>query len=109
MIHTNEKEGLVEAKYDILHHQSITCLDAYGIWSDKDPGTHGCENMVVKIILPEEKVADIEVNVIADSVRLISKRFYLDLPLPRPAVSDSVKAKWISDKDTLRLEIPIKR
>ncbi|KAK3606328.1 hypothetical protein CHS0354_041963 [Potamilus streckersoni] len=51
-----------QPEYDIVYKQAVTTEDIYLQMGNKTPTTASCEEMVVKIKLPDTKLADVELD-----------------------------------------------
>ena len=75
--------------------------------SGKHPGSN--DEIVVTISLPKTKSSDIDLNVTDDRVDCWTSDYALRLHLPKPVVSNQGSAQWITDKEQLRLTLPLKK
>merc|ERR1712154_369042 len=103
------RKWLQEAEYEEILTQRLTQTEAYGMWSDKHPGSASCDSLIVKIKLPGETLKNIDLEIEESSIKLLSTQFYLDLPLSYETESDQAKAKWDRAFSTLRVELPLKK
>ncbi|PVD34295.1 hypothetical protein C0Q70_05564 [Pomacea canaliculata] len=60
--------------YEIIYKQAVTSEDMFLQMGNKTPATASCEDMIVKIHLPETKMSDVELDV---------KEKFLDLRTPK--------------------------
>ena len=74
--------------------------------SGKHAGTE--DELVLTISLPNTKSADIDLNVTDERVDCWTSEFALRLHLPKPVVSSQGAALWVTDKEQLRLTLPLK-
>lgn len=75
--------------------------------SGKHPGSN--DELIVTINLPNTKSADIDLNVTDDRVDCWTSAYALRLHLPKPVDSNQGSAQWITDKEQLRLTLPLKK
>jgi len=95
--------------YDILYSQRVTSEDIFLQMGNKTPMTASCENMTIKIKLPETKMADVELDVKTKFLDCRTPRYKLGLHLPHPVDSKSGNAKWDGKNDTLIVTLKMSR
>ena len=74
--------------------------------SGKNPGS--IDELVLTIDLPNTKSTDIDLNVTDERVDCWTAAFALRLHLPKPVTSSDGSAQWVTDKEQLRLTLPLK-
>ncbi|KAL3878647.1 hypothetical protein ACJMK2_030978 [Sinanodonta woodiana] len=89
--------------------QAVTTEDIYLQMGNKTPTTASCEEMVVKIKLPDTKLADVELDVKNKFLDCRTPKYKLGLHLPHPVDHKSGKAEWDGKKDTLIVTLRIVR
>merc|ERR1719230_76000 len=94
-------------KYDILHRQKVGATDTYLNLQEMDPSSDQCQELLVKIWLPETQLKDISLDVLEDRVLLQAPKFRLNLPLPDKVKKDSGNAKWDKLAGLLSVSVPI--
>lgn len=62
--------------------------------------------MVVSISLPGEEGRTIDLKVLSDSLKLVSQKFKLEIPLPHPVDPKLGCAKW--DKEAEKLVVTLR-
>ena len=67
-------DGRQRPAYEILHGQHVGTEDVYLGMSEKTPSSLHCDRMVVKVRLPGERLADIDLDVTEQKVTLRSPR-----------------------------------
>lgn len=76
--------------------------------SGKTLATASCEDMILKIHLPEEDHRNIDLKVFKDNIKLVSPKFRLEIPLPHSVDPQRGNAQWNKDAEqlivTLRME-----
>ncbi|MGH0158012.1 UNVERIFIED_CONTAM: hypothetical protein FKN15_057687 [Acipenser sinensis] len=95
--------------YEILFKQKITTEDVFLGMSRKDPSSACCECMLIKIKLPDTKIADVFLDVKEKFLDLRSPKFKLGLHLPHPVDSKTGKACFISEAQTLEVTLTMQR
>eukprot|EP01138_Halocafeteria_seosinensis_P000175 gb/GECG01000181.1/.p1 GENE.gb/GECG01000181.1/~~gb/GECG01000181.1/.p1 ORF type:complete len:222 (+),score=44.79 gb/GECG01000181.1/:1-666(+) len=95
--------------YDILYKQAVTAEDMYLGISEKDPGSHSCELMVIKVKMPGDRMKDIDLDVTEQRIQVISPKYKLRTYLPDPVKHRDGKAKWDSKNSTLVVTVPVHR
>eukprot|EP00929_Paragymnodinium_shiwhaense_P113558 TRINITY_DN8183_c0_g1_i1.p1 TRINITY_DN8183_c0_g1~~TRINITY_DN8183_c0_g1_i1.p1 ORF type:complete len:201 (+),score=57.52 TRINITY_DN8183_c0_g1_i1:89-691(+) len=96
-----------EPKYDILRRQKLGAHDMYMNLQEVDPSSDHCNELLVKIWLPETELRDISLDVLEDRILLQAPKHRLNLPLPNKVKKDSGNAKWDKLKGLLSVVIPI--
>ncbi|XP_022079704.1 protein PIH1D3-like [Acanthaster planci] len=91
----------LQPEYDIIFKQAVTTEDMFLQMSNKTPSSVSCEDMVIKIILPNTKMADVDLDLKDKFLSCRTPKYKLGLHLPHPVDSKNGKAQWISDKETL--------
>ncbi|KAM5146068.1 dynein axonemal assembly factor 6 [Mantella aurantiaca] len=77
--------------------------------SRKDPSSACCEDMVIRIQLPDTKVSDVSLDVRKKYINLCSPKYKLGLHLPHAVNETSGKAKFLAETGTLELMLPMVR
>ncbi|XP_038056520.1 dynein assembly factor 6, axonemal-like isoform X2 [Patiria miniata] len=90
-----------QPEYDIIFKQAVTTEDMFLQMSNKTPSSVSCEDMVIKISLPDTKMADVDLDLKDKFLSCRTPNYKLGLHLPHPVDSKNGKAQWISDKQTL--------
>ncbi|NXQ81472.1 PIHD3 protein, partial [Nyctibius grandis] len=98
-----------QPEYQILFKQSVGTEDVFFGMSGKDPSTACCEDMVIKINLPETKYSDITLDIQDKVLDLRTPQKKLLLHLPYPVDSKNGKARFISEEETLEVTLRISR
>ncbi|KAK4469235.1 hypothetical protein MN116_006808 [Schistosoma mekongi] len=98
-----------QPKYEIVYQQAVTAEDIYLQLGRKNPTTACCEYMVVKVMLPDTRLSDINLNVKETFLDLRAPKYKLALHLPNPVEPDSSKAAWNNDKEMLEVTLRNKR
>ncbi|BFZ14850.1 hypothetical protein BsWGS_17889 [Bradybaena similaris] len=90
-----------QPEYDIVYSQAVGSEDVFLQMGNKTPMTSSCENIVVKIKLPETKVAEVELDIRPKFLDCRTPNFKLGLHLPHPVDEKSGKAQWDATRETL--------
>merc|ERR1712151_1116835 len=94
-------------KYEIMPRQRMGATDAYLNMEDMDPSSDRCQELLIKIWLPETQLKDISVDVMEDRILLQAPRHRLNLALPHKVKKDSGNAKWDKVAGLLSVVVPI--
>ncbi|XP_054025412.1 dynein axonemal assembly factor 6 [Dryobates pubescens] len=98
-----------QPEYEILFKQSVGTEDVFFGMSRKDPSTACCEDIVVKIKLPETKFADITLDIQDQVLDLRTPQKKLLLHLPYRVDSQNGKARFLSEEETLEVTLRVSR
>lgn len=93
----------------MLYKQAVSSEDMYLGMSGRDPSTHWCDDMVVRVKLPDHKLADCDLDVTASFLDLRTPTFRLGLHLQHPCDPDAGNAKFDGAKGTLTVTLKMKR
>eukprot|EP00879_Flechtneria_rotunda_P025079 GHRR01026623.1.p1 GENE.GHRR01026623.1~~GHRR01026623.1.p1 ORF type:complete len:190 (+),score=46.08 GHRR01026623.1:125-694(+) len=103
-------DGRKVPEYEFRYKQSVSTSDNYLGMSGKDPSSSCCEDLMVKVALPEAaSAAELELDITATHLRLLSARYKLSTHLPHKVDSDHGRAKWDSKQKVLTVSLPIIR
>ncbi|CAM4601487.1 unnamed protein product [Eretmochelys imbricata] len=98
-----------QPEYEILFKQQVGAEDIFLGMSRKDPSTACCEDMLIKIKLPDTRSSDITLDIQDKILDLRTPKKKLLLHLPHPVDSKNGKACFISEKETLEVTLRMKR
>ncbi|XP_056396826.1 dynein axonemal assembly factor 6 [Hyla sarda] len=98
-----------QPKYEILFKQKVGSEDIFLGMSRKDPSTVCCEDLVVKIQLPNTKASDISLDIRRKFLDLRTPKYKLGLHLPHPVNEKTGKAQFKVDTETLELTLTMVR
>ncbi|XP_072361057.1 dynein axonemal assembly factor 6 [Scyliorhinus torazame] len=98
-----------QPEYEILFKQRVGTEDVFLGMSRKDGSTACCEDMVIKIKLPDCKPADVTLDIKERFLALRSPIYKLGLHLPHPVDSKNGKAQFITDTHMLEVTLTMKR
>ncbi|XP_060105957.1 dynein axonemal assembly factor 6 [Heteronotia binoei] len=98
-----------QPEYEILFKQQVGTEDLFLGMNRKDPSTACCEDMLIKIQLPDTKASDITLDIKEKVLDLRSPQKKLFLHLPHPVDPNSGKACFLPEKSTLEVTLHMKR
>ncbi|XP_030065568.1 dynein axonemal assembly factor 6 isoform X2 [Microcaecilia unicolor] len=98
-----------QPEYEIVFKQRVGTEDMFLGMSRKDASTACCEDMLIKIKLPDTKLADITLDVRDKFLDLRTPKNKLGLHLPHPVDSKNGKALFVSEKQILEITLPMQR
>lgn len=107
--HGVEDDPRPEPEYTTAYKQEVSNEDMYLQMSGKDASSHWCEDMVIKIKLPNHKMADCELEVTDNYVDLRTPTHRLGLHLPHPCDSKNGSAKFDKEKELLTITLRMMR
>uniref|UniRef100_A0A8B9NN80 PIH1 domain containing 3 n=1 Tax=Accipiter nisus TaxID=211598 RepID=A0A8B9NN80_9AVES len=98
-----------QPEYQILFKQCVGTEDVFFGMSRKDPSTACCEDVVIKIKLPETKYSDITLDIQDKVLDLRTPKKKLLLHLPYHVDSKNGKARFLSEEETLEVTLRLSR
>ncbi|XP_010012436.1 PREDICTED: protein PIH1D3 [Nestor notabilis] len=98
-----------QPEYEILFKQCVGTEDVFFGMSRKDPSTACCEDIVIKIKLPETKNSDITLDIQDKVLDLRTPKKKLLLHLPYHVDSKNGKARFFSEEETLEVTLRVLR
>ncbi|XP_039620495.1 protein PIH1D3 [Polypterus senegalus] len=98
-----------QPEYEVIFKQHVGTEDVFLGMSRKDPSSACCECMLIKVKLPETKLADVHLDVKQKFLDLRSPKYKLGLHLPHPVDSENGKARFITEAQTLEVTLTMKR
>uniref|UniRef100_A0A8C8SPY1 PIH1 domain containing 3 n=1 Tax=Pelusios castaneus TaxID=367368 RepID=A0A8C8SPY1_9SAUR len=98
-----------QPEYEILFKQQVGAEDIFLGMNRKDPSTACCEDMLIKIKLPDTKSSDITLDIQDKILDLRTPKKKLLLHLPHSVDSKNGNACFISEKETLEVTLRMKR
>ncbi|NXS16790.1 PIHD3 protein, partial [Mystacornis crossleyi] len=96
-------------EYEIFFKQYVGTEDVFFGMTGKDPSTACCEDIVIKIKLPETKYSDITLDIQEKVLDLRTPKKKLLLHLPYPVNSKEGRACFLSDKEILEVTLRVSR
>ncbi|XP_069800359.1 dynein axonemal assembly factor 6 [Dendropsophus ebraccatus] len=98
-----------QPEHEMHFKQRVRSEDIFLGMSRKDPSTACCEDLVVKIQLPNTKVSDISLDIRRKFLDLRTPKYKLGLHLPYPVNEKTGKAQFRVDTETLEVTLPMVR
>ncbi|EHB14650.1 hypothetical protein GW7_12933 [Heterocephalus glaber] len=96
-------------EYEIIFKQQVGTEDVYLGLTRKDSSTACCQELVVKIQLPNTNPSEIQINIqeIVLDLRTPNKKLLVNLP--QPVECSSAKVFYIPENETLEVNMTMKR
>ena len=98
-----------QPEFEILYKQAITSQDVYLNMGFKDSSSTCCDALVVRVALPGSKMRDVNLQVTSNRLLVSDASYKLFLHLPHTVDEAKGKAQWLTDKEVLKLTLPIVR
>lgn len=95
--------------FSSLYRQRVGTEDVFLGLSGKDPSSNCCQEILFKVELPGAAMKDIQIDLNEKQMVVQTKDFYLCHHFQYPTDPKRTKAKFITDKATLELVLPIIR
>jgi len=102
-----DTDGRRRPDYDIVYKQSVGAETVYLGLDDVDPSSSSCQQLVLKINLPGNKMSDLDLDVQKQSLVLSSPDYLLATYLPLPVDHSRGKAQWDAKSEMLLVSLPI--
>ncbi|XP_039089457.1 dynein assembly factor 6, axonemal [Hyaena hyaena] len=96
-------------EYEIIFKQQVGTEDIFLGFSRKDSSTACCEDLVVKVKLPNTNPSDIQIDIQEMILDLRTPNKKLLITLPHPVECNSAKAFYILETETLEVTLTMKR
>uniref|UniRef100_A0A2K6G7J5 Dynein axonemal assembly factor 6 n=2 Tax=Propithecus coquereli TaxID=379532 RepID=A0A2K6G7J5_PROCO len=96
-------------EYEIVFQQQVGTEDIFLTLTRKDPSTACCQDLVVKIKLPNTDPSDIEIDIQEMFLDLRTPNKKLFVTLPHPVVCSSAQALYDRRTETLEITATMKR
>merc|ERR1712057_50807 len=104
----DEGDERPEPEYTTAYKQRVTSEDVFLGINGRDPGSHCCEDLVVKVTLPGVDSVDmISLDVTKNTLRVSTPKHRLAMYLPHEVKDADGSAKWDGDTNQLILTLPI--
>ncbi|KAM7044937.1 dynein axonemal assembly factor 6 [Molossus nigricans] len=107
--HTDTWDVREIPEYEIIYKQQVGTEDMFLGLMEKNSSTACCEDLMVKIKLPNTNPSEIKINVQETILDLRTPDKKLLLNLPHPVDCNSAKAVYILETETLEVTITFKR
>ncbi|XP_039734874.1 dynein axonemal assembly factor 6 [Pteropus medius] len=96
-------------EYELIYKQQVGTEDIFLGLTRKDPSTACCEDLVVKIKLPNTNLSEIKIDIQEMILDLRTPNKKLLLNFPHPVDCNSAKALYIPETETLEVTVTLKR
>eukprot|EP00794_Sanderia_malayensis_P007318 gene7318-8136_t len=96
-------------EYEVLFKQKVTTDDVFLGMTGKNQSTACCEDLLVRVQLPNTERQEIDLDVQDTFLSCRSPKFRLALHLPSKVDSKNGKADWDRNKQILAITLPLKR
>ena len=104
-----EEDDRPKPKFEILYKQNVGTEDIYLGLSDKDISSNSCDQLLMKVYLPNTNLKEIGLEVKEQSVHLTTPQYLLNHTLQYKVFKDKTEAKWDKNKGLLLLTFFIKK
>ena len=74
-----KEDGRPKPKYEILYRQNVSTEDIYLGLSEKDPSSNCCDQLIMKVYLPNTNLKEIGLEVREQSIHLTTPQYLLYL------------------------------
>ncbi|XP_052047872.1 dynein axonemal assembly factor 6 [Apodemus sylvaticus] len=95
--------------YEIVFQQTVGTEDVYLGLTRKDPSTACCQELVVKIKLPNTNPSEIQIDIQEMLLDLRTPKNKLLVNFPQPVERNSAKASYIWEAETLEVRMTLQR
>nr|XP_013005690.1 protein PIH1D3 [Cavia porcellus]XP_013005691.1 protein PIH1D3 [Cavia porcellus] len=96
-------------EYEIIFKQQVGTEDVYLGLTRKDSSTACCQELVVKIQLPNTNSSEIQIDIQETILDLRTPNKKLLVNLPQPVECSSAKALYVPENETLEVTMTMKR
>lgn len=104
-------EQRIQPTYNTSYKQAVTTEDIFLQMGNKTAATSSCEQMIIKISMPDETVDidQMQLDVSADTIDLQTPKYRLKLPLVHKINPDKGNAMWNAEQKVLTLVLLMDR
>lgn len=102
-----KEDGRPQPKFEVLHKQLVSSEDIYLGLSGKDVSSNSCDQLLVKVWLPDTTLKEIGVEVKEQSIHLQTPNYLLNHILPYKVNKEKSDAKWDKEKGLLLITVNI--
>ena len=102
-----KEDGRPKPKFEILYKQNVGTEDIYLGLSDKDISSNSCDQLLMKVYLPNTNLKEIGLEVKDQSIHLTTPNFLLNHILPYKVHNEKTEAKWDKEKGLLLLTLHV--
>mmetsp|Transcript_42088 Transcript_42088/g.63567 ORF Transcript_42088/g.63567 Transcript_42088/m.63567 type:complete len:213 (-) Transcript_42088:353-991(-) len=107
VVKQEESDDRAVPRYEIMPRMRVGASDAFMNMQEMDPSSDSCQEMLIKIWLPDTQLKDISVDVLEDRVLLQAPKYRLNVALPHKVRKDSGNAKWDKLQGLLSVVVPV--
>merc|ERR1711924_400406 len=101
-------DGRPQPEYEIVFKQKVSPEDMFlGVDPLRHPGISMSDELVLKVTLPNTKLAEIDLDVRPTCVRILAPKYKLKAQLGETVDENKGNAKWDADKSLLTVSLPI--
>lgn len=97
----------IAPRYEIMPRMRVGAPDVFLNLQEMDPSSDSCQDLLIKIWLPDTQLKDISVDVLDDRVLLQAPKYRLNVALPHKVRKDSGNAKWDKLTGLLSVVVPV--
>eukprot|EP00919_Chromeraceae_sp_WS-2016_P032314 GHVR01076320.1.p1 GENE.GHVR01076320.1~~GHVR01076320.1.p1 ORF type:complete len:200 (+),score=55.90 GHVR01076320.1:71-670(+) len=106
----NIKEKREKPLYEIQYLQRVGVEDTIFGLNENNPSSDCCNEYLIIVYLNNtNNINDISLDVFNDRMIVQTSKYYLNLSFPNPVYKDKGSAKFVKDKEQLRVVVPIDR
>ncbi|XP_003385842.1 PREDICTED: protein PIH1D3-like [Amphimedon queenslandica] len=98
-----------EPEYEMMFKQAVTTEDIFLGMTNKTPLTSACEDLFLRIHLPNVQYKDVDLVVTSKHIDCQTPIHHLGLYLPHTVDHKSGKAKWLSEEQILEITLRVTR
>lgn len=98
-----------QPEFEVIMKQSVGTEDVFLGLSSKNPSYMSCEALLVKVKLPDTKLADVIMDVRETFLDLRTPKYKLGLHLPHPVDSQEGKAQFFREREELEVTLLMRR
>lgn len=100
-----KEDGRPKPQFDFLYKQNVGTEDVYLGMSEKSNSSLCCDQLLLKIYLPNTNLKEISLEVKEQSVHLQTPNYLLNHILPYIVDKDNSNAKWDKEKGLLLITV----
>jgi hypothetical protein len=101
------EDGRPKPEFEILYKQSVKPEDLYLGMSGVSNSSLHCDNLLIKIFLPNTNLKEIALDVKEQSIHISTPNYLLNHILPYKIDKDKTDAKWDKEKGLLLITLKI--
>ncbi|KAL9971818.1 hypothetical protein ACROYT_G018027 [Oculina patagonica] len=105
----DENDPRPAPEYEMVFKQAVTSEDMYLQMGGRNPSSTSCEDLVIKIKLPDTQYSDVNLDVTDTFLDCRTPKYKLGVHLPYPVDSKNGKAQWDKSKELLTVTVRLVR